>query len=162
MYAFGRRVLSRQAGLVAAAVYMFVPYRLLDIYVRCAFAEFCAFSFVPAILLLFYNMVESPSPRRLAFCSLAYAALFLTHAPTALLFTLLLVPYVGFLVLTKARQGLRATLRLAGVCLAAGAFSQTLAAILLLPMMAEKGYIAESQWTQGSFGYAKHLSLIHI
>jgi hypothetical protein len=156
MYVFGKRVLSPTAGVVAAVVYMFVPYRLLDIYVRSAFAEFCAFSFVPAVLLLFHSLVEKPSLRRLAFSSLAYAALVLTHAPTALVFTLLLAPYVVFLVLSRAREGLTKALKVAGFCLSSALLAMAHSAIFLLPMLTEKGYILESQWTQGSFGYAKH------
>jgi uncharacterized membrane protein len=156
MYAFGKRVLGRRAGVLAAVVYMYAPYRLLDIYVRSAFAEFCAYSFLPLILLLFYDLAERPSVRRLVLASLGYAALILTHAATALIFTLLLVPYVVFLICSRIRTGWLHTLRLAGLSLLAASFALLLAAIFLLPMVAEKGYVVESQWTQGSFGYAKH------
>jgi uncharacterized membrane protein len=156
MYAFGKRVLGRRAGVLAAVVYMYAPYRLLDIYVRSAFAEFCAYSFLPLILLLFYDLAERPSVRRLVLASLGYAALILTHAATALIFTLLLVPYVVFLICSRIRTGWLRTLRLAGLSLLAASFALVLAAIFLLPMMAERGYVVESQWTQGSFGYAKH------
>ena len=156
MYVFGKRVLGAQGGVVAAVVYMYAPYRLLDIYVRSAFAEFCAFSLLPLILLLFYDLAERHSFRRLVLASLAYAALFLTHAATAFVFTLLLIPYVGLLVLSRIRTGWRGALRLAGVSLSAAIFALALASVFLLPMIAEKGYIMERQWTQGSFGYAKH------
>ncbi len=156
MYAFGKRVLGRQAGVLAAVVYMYAPYRLLDIYVRSAFAEFCAYSFLPLILLLFYDLAERPSVRRLVLASLGYGALILTHAATALIFTLLVVPYVIFLVCSRIRTGWGRTLRLAGLSLLAASFALALASIFLLPMMGEKGYVVESQWTQGSFGYAKH------
>jgi uncharacterized membrane protein len=156
MYAFGKRVLGRRAGVLAAVVYMYAPYRVLDIYVRSAFAEFCAYSFLPLILLLFYDLAERPSVRRLVLASLGYAALILTHAATALIFTLLLVPYVVFLICSRIRTGWLHTLRLAGLSLLAASFALLLAAIFLLPMVAEKGYVVESQWTQGSFGYAKH------
>jgi uncharacterized membrane protein len=156
MYAFGKRVLSPQAGVLAAVVYMYAPYRLLDIYVRCAFAEFCAFSFLPLILLLFYELLERPSARNLALSGLAYAALFLTHAATAFLFTILLVVYMVFLLASRIRSGWVEVLRSAGQALGAALLALALAAIFLLPMIAEKGYIVERQWTQGSFEYDKH------
>jgi uncharacterized membrane protein len=156
MYAFGKRVLSSQAGLLAAVVYMYAPYRLLDIYVRCAFAEFCAFSFLPLILLLFYELVERRSARNLVLAGLAYAALFLTHAATAFLFTLLLMPYVAFLLAAKIRTGWVGMLRSAGLALGAAVLALALASVFLLPMVVEKGYIVETQWTQGSFDYDKH------
>jgi len=156
MYAFGKRVLGEQAGLLAAVVYMYAPYRLLDIYVRSAFAEFCAYSFLPLILLLFYDLAERQSVRSLVLASLGYAALFLTHAATAFVFTMLLVPYVAFLMLSRIRTGWGRTLRLAGLSLSAALFALALASVFLLPMIVEKGYVVEGQWTQGSFGYAKH------
>jgi uncharacterized membrane protein len=156
MYAFGKRVLNPDAGVVAAAVYMYAPYRLLDIYVRCAFAEFCAYSFLPLILLLFYELVERRSGRSLVLAGLAYAALFLTHAATAFLFTILLVPYVAFLLAARIRSGWAAFLRSAVLAGGGALYALALAAIFLLPMIVEKGYIVESQWTQGSFGYEAH------
>jgi hypothetical protein len=156
MYAFGKRVLGAQAGVVAAVVYMYAPYRLLDIYVRSAFAEFCALSFLPLILLLFYDLLQRPSPRRVVLAGLSYAAVFLTHGATAFIFSMLLVPYVAFLVFSKVGAGWASTLRAAGLSAAAALFSLALASISLLPMIAEKGYIVEGQWTQGSYGYAKH------
>jgi len=156
MYSFGKRVLGARAGVLAAVVYMYAPYRLLDIYVRSAFAEFCAFSFLPLVLLLFYDLVQRPSPRSVVLASLSYAALFLTHVATAFIFSMLLVPYVAFLVFSKIKAGWAPTLRVAGLSAAAAVFSLALASIFLLPMIAEKGFIVEAQWTQGSFGYAKH------
>jgi hypothetical protein len=156
MYAFGKRVLGVQSGVLAGVVYMYAPYRLLDLYVRSAFAEFFAFSYLPLILLMFWSLVERPSGRNLTLASLAYAALFLTHAATAFVFTLLLAPYIVLLLVLKLRTGWRRTLRLAALSLAAAVFALALASIFLLPMITEKGYIAEAQWTQGSFGYTKH------
>jgi uncharacterized membrane protein len=156
MYAFGKRVLSPQAGVLAAVVYTYVPYRLLDIYVRCAFAEFCAFSFLPLVLLLFYELLERRSARNLALAGLAYAAVFLTHAATGFVFTILLVSYVAFLLVSKMRGGWGDVLRSTGLALGAAVLALALASIFLLPMIAEKGYIVERQWTQGSFEYDKH------
>jgi uncharacterized membrane protein len=156
MYAFGKRVFGAQAGVVAAVVYMYAPYRLLDIYVRSAFAEFCALSFLPLVLLLFYDLVQRPSARSVVLAAVAYAALILTHAATAFLFSMLLVPYVAFLALSRIKAGWIAILHSAGLSAAAGLFALALASIFLLPMIAEKGFIVEGQWTQGSFGYAKH------
>lgn len=156
MYAFAKRVLGRGAGLLAGVVYVYVPYHLVDIYVRCAFAEFFAFVFPPLILLLFYELAQSGRARYVALSGLAFAGLLLTHAPTAFIFTMLLVPYVAFLVLSGVKAGWKEPVRLAGLSLGSAVLALGLSSIFLLPMLAEKGYVVESQWTQGSFGYAKH------
>lgn len=156
MYAFAKEVLSPEAGVLASVAYTYVPYRLLDIYVRCAFAEFFAFAFLPIILLLFHRLMRERSARNVALAGLAYAGLFLTHAATAFTFSTLLVAYVAFLALTELRASWKGFLRVAALSLGAGILALALTSIFLLPMLAEKGYIVEAQWTQGTFGYAKH------
>ncbi len=164
MYGFAKRVLGEGAGLVAAVVYIYVPYHLLDIYVRSAFTEFLALAFLPLILLLFYELAAKQSMRHLVLAGLAYAGLVLTHVATAFIFTMLLIPYVAFLVVSRLSIGpweqVKArsaeALRLVGLSLAAAALALGLSSVFLLPMLFEKGYIVQAQWTQGSFGYAQH------
>jgi hypothetical protein len=156
MYAFVKRLWGPEAGLVSAIVYTYVPYRLVDIYVRCAFTEFCAFVFFPLILLLFLDLVETGQLRYLALAALAYAGLILTHIVTAFLFTPLLVAYVLWLVLRKAGTSLRQWLRLGGFSLAAAVLALGLSAVFLLPMLAERSYIAQEQWTRATYSYDQH------
>jgi MFS family permease len=156
MYTFVKRLWGPEAGLVSAVVYTYVPYRLVDIYVRCAFTEFCAFAFFPLILLLFLELVETGQPRYLALAGLAYAGLILTHIVTAFLFTPLLMAYVLWLVLRKARSNLRQWLRLSGFPLAAAVLALGLSAIFLLPMLAERSHIAQEQWIRATYSYDQH------
>ena len=58
MYAYARHVMGRQRGLLAAIVYVYVPYHLADIYVRAALAEYSAFVWMPLALLAFHRLVE--------------------------------------------------------------------------------------------------------
>ena len=156
MYTFVKRLWGSGAGLVSAVVYTYVPYRLVDIYVRCAFFEFCAFVFFPLILLLFLELVETGQLRYLALAALAYAGLILTHIVTAFLFTPLLIAYVLWLVLRKAKSSLGQWLRLSGFSLAAAVLALGLSAIFLLPVLVERGYIAQEQWTRATYGYDQH------
>ncbi len=156
MYAFVKRLWGHEAGLVSAMVYTYVPYRLVDIYVRCAFPEFCAFVFFPLVLLFFLELVETGQRRYLALAGLAYAGLILTHVVTAFLFTPLLIAYVLWLVLRKARSRLRQWLRLGGLSLAAAVLALGLSAVFLLPMLVERSYIAQEQWTRATYSYDQH------
>jgi hypothetical protein len=156
MYAFVKRLWGPGAGLVSAVVYTYVPYRLVDIYVRCAFTEFCAFVFFPLILLLFLGLVETGQLRYLALAGLAYAGLILTHIVTALLFTPLLIAYVLWLVLRKARSSLRQWLHLSGFSLAAAVLALGLSAAFLLPIPVDSNYIAQEQWTRATYSYDQH------
>ena len=156
MYAFVKRLWGPGAGLVSAIVYTYVPYRLVDIYVRCAFPEFCAFVFFPLILLLFLELVETGQPRYLALAGLAYAGLILTHIVTAFLFTPLLMAYVLWLVLRQAGPSLQQWLRLSGLSLAAAVLALGLSAVFLLPIPVERSYIAQEQWTRATYRYDQH------
>ncbi|MGQ9518153.1 MAG: glycosyltransferase family 39 protein, partial [Anaerolineae bacterium] len=157
MYFLGRRLFGRSAGLLAAMLYTYVPYHLVDVYVRCDLAESFAYLFLPLTLLGMLEVVEQGSRRSVALAGLAYAGLMLTHNGTALIFTPLLAGYVLFLLI---RQGLgmgwgRAA-RAAGLALAAGLLGVGISGFFFLPALLEREYIVQEQWIQGSFGYYKH------
>ncbi|MCJ7667280.1 MAG: 6-pyruvoyl-tetrahydropterin synthase-related protein [Anaerolineae bacterium] len=161
MYAFAKRILGKGAGLLAALVYIYVPYHLVDIYVRSAFAEFCAFAFLPLVLLFFYELAESRKGRYLALFALAYAALILTHAPTAFAFTPFLGAYMLYRLLAQWKGDRppyrwQRLLRLSSLTGVAILLALALSAVFLLPLFAEKGYMVQEQWTGGSYDYAKH------
>lgn len=165
MYAFAKRILGERAGLFAALVYIYVPYHLVDVYVRSAFAEFCAFAFFPLVLLFFYELSETRKGRYLALFALTYAGLILTHAPTAFVFTPFLGAYMLYRLLAQGKGDGRPyafgilrerLLRLSALTGVAILLALALSAIFLLPMLAEKGYVVQEQWTRGSYDYAKH------
>jgi hypothetical protein len=111
MYLFARRVLGRWPGLVAAAVYVYVPYRLEDVYVRGVLAESFAFVFFPLLLWAFLELVETGQRRYLLAAGVSYAALLCTHNGTALTFSLLLGAYIVVLVLVKSWRAQRSNLQ---------------------------------------------------
>lgn len=156
MYAFAKRILGKGAGLLAALVYVYVPYHLVDIYVRSAFAEFCAFVFLPLVLLSFYELLTTSEPRYLAWAALAYGATILTHVPTALAFTPLLGAYILCLLIGQGGRERRRWLRLGGLAASAILLALAVSAIFLLPMLVERRYVVQEQWISGSYDYAKH------
>ncbi|MEA3336126.1 MAG: 6-pyruvoyl-tetrahydropterin synthase-related protein [Chloroflexota bacterium] len=107
MYLLSRRwwgdtSLGRAAALVAALIYVYAPYHLLTISVRAAFAEFCAMAWFPWVLLAFDDLIERGGTRRVALAALALAGLMLTHTASILIFTPLLMAYVGFAVVRRS------------------------------------------------------------
>ncbi len=156
MYAFVKRVLGSKAGILAALVYVYVPYHLVDIYVRSAFSEFCSFVFLPLVLLSFYELLTTREARWLAWAALAYGATILTHVATALTFTPLLGAYILCLLLAQGGREWRGWLRLGSLAATAILLALAVSAIFLLPMLVERRYVAQEQWTAGSYDYAKH------
>jgi hypothetical protein len=59
MYLWLKQFLSREAAFVGAALYMFAPYRFVDLYVRGAIGEHAAFVFPPLVLYFLYKLFHS-------------------------------------------------------------------------------------------------------
>ncbi len=155
MYAYGRRVLGRWPGFLAAIVYVYMPYHLVDVYVRAALAEYCAFVWIPLALLAFHNLTERFSLLRLGAAGLAYGALWLTHNPTGLTFTPLLAAYVLWRLLARPAPW-RDRLARAGGALAASLLGLGVAAALLVPNLLERAYVNQEQWVRAGYDYALH------
>jgi len=165
MYVYARRVLCRLPGLLAAVVYVYAPYHLVDIYVRAALAEYCAFVWMPLALLAFHNLAEKATVRRLALAGLTYGALWLTHNVTAIAFTPLLAAYVLFRLVAEQAgspstagraHGLGKVAGRAAVALGGAVLGLGIAAALILPNLLERRYIAQEQWVGQGYNYAQH------
>jgi hypothetical protein len=155
MFAYGRRVLGRWPGFLAAIVYVYMPYHLVDIYVRAALAEYLAFVWMPLALLAFHNLVERLTLRRLGAAGLAYGALWLTHNPTGLTLTPLLAAYVLWRLRTRPATWSDRLTR-AGGALAGSILGLGIAAALLVPNLLERAYINQEQWVRSGYDYALH------
>lgn len=103
MYLFGSRVLGRDGGLVAAVAYVFIPYHIVDLYVRGAAAEFLAFVFPPLILWSLFQLMTTRRAFYIPLVALSYAGLILTHISMAVLFSPVVGGYVVAMWLTDGR-----------------------------------------------------------
>ncbi len=158
MYGFMRRVFgSRPAAFVAGLAYIFMPYHVLDVYVRAALEESVALVFLPLTLWAFYETVVHVRMRAILFAALAYSAMLLTHPGITLFFSPVLGVWVLLLIFTQTqtrsltqwiRRGLPA---LAGLVLGLG-----LSGIFLLPLALEYKYVNVAQWTANYYDYAEH------
>ncbi|GGE81707.1 hypothetical protein GCM10011404_12960 [Sphingomonas prati] len=71
-----------------ALLYMLLPYHLIDFHRRGALAEFAAFALLPLVA---RAVCRAGDQRGIAGLAVSYAALVMTHLPTALLASLLLI-----------------------------------------------------------------------
>ena len=157
MYGFVRRLLGWQAGMIAAVAYMFAPFHLLEIFVRSAYSEFVAMALFPLVLWAFAELLWTPTFRRAAWAALAYGVLALTHHASFFIVTPLVALYVLYGVARLARRaGKRRALQSVAYCLGAAILGLGLAAIYLVPMLAEMRYVKMSQWTAFNYDFQQH------
>jgi hypothetical protein len=137
---------SPRAALYGAVAYMAAPYHLIDHYWRGAYAEFAAYAVLPLVLLAVRHVAER---RRfgLVFLTLAYAALLMTHLPTALLVSLTALPM--YVLYRGWRHGsARPAIGFFVRCALGGVLGLGLAAMYLIPALALQDWIsAEELWS---------------
>lgn len=145
IFVYARQSLSRGASLMAAAVYVFAPYHLLNQYQRGAISEFTSFIWIPLCLVFIEKLIH----RRVAenakttqrensawwsFAGLAasFGAFLWTHPPTAYQFLLV---FGSCLVVSMIRAG---KWRELGFIAAALVFGSMLAAAYFYPAIVEQ------------------------
>ncbi len=94
MYVYIRSWLGRSAAIIAALVYVYAPYHLLNLYVRGHLAESMAFVWLPLCLWTVRQAVVRPAYRWVIGAALSYAGLMLTSNLVIVLFTPLLGIYL--------------------------------------------------------------------
>lgn len=168
MYAFIRSWQGRAAGLVAALVYTYIPYHLLNLYVRANLAESTAFVWLPLCLWGVRQSVVKRGYRWLVLTAVSYAGLMITSNLVIVLFTPLLGFYALVLVLVYSRpttqpQGInkrRALLfgwmRAALWPALGGMAGLGLSANFWIPMLLERQYVRVDQWFDGRYDFRGH------
>ncbi len=134
MYALARALLGHGGAVLAAALYLLAPYHLLDLYVRSAMGELWAFVWLPLVLLGAHR-TGADRPWAWVLGAASFGALVATHLPSAILVSLFLPPYLGFLFLIDG-DARRLAWRLA-----APPAGLALAACSALPMLAQRSEV---------------------
>ncbi len=103
MYIWIKEFLGKNAAVVASVLYLFAPYRFIDLYVRGALGEHIAFLFMPLVCLsiLKINNLKKINFRKLLAGSIAvsfsFAFLILSHNTISLIFIPFIIFYTLFL-----------------------------------------------------------------
>lgn len=92
---------NKYAGIISAVFYIYLPYRIVDLYARGSIGESLSFALFPLIIFFAYKIIDSPrSNRYSALGSLSYALLILTHNIMALLFSPVLLLLIAVKILS--------------------------------------------------------------
>lgn len=102
MYLWVRNAFNEYVGIAAGVLYMYAPYRFVDLYVRGAIGEHAAFIFPPLVLYFLYKFFQKKNTVRknsLYFLGIAVstASLLLSHNAISIMFLPLIALYVVYL-----------------------------------------------------------------
>lgn len=98
MYIWLRENYDNYTSITGAVLYLYAPYRFVDLYVRGAIGEHAAFIFPPLILYFLLKISKKYSYRYLIGGSLSTAGLILSHNAISLMFLPIIIFYAGYLI----------------------------------------------------------------
>lgn len=98
MYLWMRNILGERAGFIAGVLYMYAPYRFVDLYVRGAIGEHVAFLFAPLVFYFLLKISNKFSYWYFLGGALSVAGLFLSHNALALMFFPIAFLYAIYLI----------------------------------------------------------------
>lgn len=155
MYLWVGNVWGKRAGLIAALLYVFAPYRFVDLYVRGAIGEHVAFIFPPLICYFLFKLAKNASsttrnsqPATLYSIGLtiSVAFLILSHNALSLMFLPIIGLYGVYIFFTEAKKN---SLFIA-YCLLSMFFGFTLSAFFWIPAYFEGKYTLRDIVTRGT------------
>ena len=156
MFRYARLFFDPPAALVSAAAYTYIPYHLLDLYVRQAFSEYSVFVFLPLMLHAIHRLRFKGTRFDLVLAALAIAAMSVSHTITTMLVPPILLAYACLLSL-PALSATRAFewrwLRQAWI---AAVIGYAIAGWFLVPAFLERDSINLAVYTEGYLDFHKH------
>jgi len=97
MFLFARRLFGPCPALLAAALYVYAPYRLREAYIQGNYGQFTGLAFYPLILWAFHGLITTGRVRYLVAAAFSLAGLLFSHNISFMLFAPILVAYLLFL-----------------------------------------------------------------
>ncbi len=163
----GRRVHPLTLAAAAGALlFVYLPWRLADMYVRGALNESLLLLWLPWVLLAWDRLLVLRGPGagvRWGLAALALAGMWLTHSFAILALTPLLVAWVLFrllqLWLQERREGAAAGCALlvrVGLAVSAGVVALGLCAVFLAPLLAESPLLDQRVYTADTYNFRNH------
>lgn len=130
---------NKLAGIISAAFYVYLPYRMVDLYVRGSIGESLSFILFPLILFLMIKISKQVNLIfYLAAAAFSYAMLITTHNIMAVFYSLVIFSFIVFFSTFENKKALRAYILFVF-------FGLLISAFFWIPAIFEKQYILLSQ-----------------
>lgn len=104
MYLWISSLWGEEAGFVSGLLYMFAPYRFVNLYVRGAIGENLAFVWLPLVCYFALKLSHKLKWRYVIGGSLSLAALILSHNALSLMFLPLILGYMAYLIYCSKKK----------------------------------------------------------
>ncbi len=147
LYLLVKELWGKYAGLVSAVLYMFAPYKALDIYVRGALAESMALTLIPFVLYFAYK-------KNYKLFTIFLFIFLVTHNIMTIVFLPVVVLWIIYLVFSdKQSLPLRGKFKNLKSFVVSIAISFGLSAFFILPAFIEKGLVQTESLTRFELDY---------
>lgn len=104
MYLWIREYLGKYAGIIAAALYLYAPYRFVDLYVRGAIGEHVAFMFPPLVCYFFLKLSKKYTYLSFIGASISIGLLALSHNALLIMFLPFMLFYACYLAFISKKR----------------------------------------------------------
>jgi hypothetical protein len=131
---------NNYSALISSLIYLYAPYRAVDVWVRGALPEALAFVLFPLILL-------SVEKKSLVWFTILLSALILTHNLSLVMFLPILISWLIYRKFWKGFFG--------------GAVSVLVSAFYILPVIFELKYVGLGSTTTGYFDFRAHFVTLY-
>lgn len=142
MFLLANKIWGERGGLLATILYLYAPYRLLNLYVRGSVGESLAFVFFPLLFLLFQKVVETNYKNYVAATVIILSLFILTHNAMVVLFLPFLFTWTCYLLtqknINKAYSAVKRVILIFIISFAVSAY-------FWLPAVIEKQFLKLSQ-----------------
>src|SRR5258708_39973992 len=156
MFFLSRKIWKNDlSALVSSIVYLYAPYRAVDVWVRGALPEAISFVFFPLIILAIENYLEKRKRRDLLIFSLLFVLLIINHNLSIILFAPFLIIWIIFRFLQIRKPILFLHLFLAGL------FSIVLSSFYVLPVIFESKFIDINSTTFGVYDWRANFVTVY-
>src|SRR4030042_3211047 len=140
---------DKWAGVIAALVYTYIPYKAVEVYVRGALSEFWAQIFFPLILWAIYKLIKSGKTKYLIWMCISIFLLMTTHVLMTMIFVPVAILWAIFWLFQNKWKNLMKNVL-------GGVFGFGLLAFFILPVLLERKFTHTEGLLSGYFDYRQH------
>lgn len=151
MFFLTREFFGDLGGLVGSMLYVYAPYRAVNIYVRGALAESLALMFIPAIFFFVYKYIKKEEIKYFVASAITSFFLFLSHNITNMIFFPVLIIWCIFWLLTFKKMK-KTFLKVVSIFLIAVGLSS----FFLLPAILEKKFVSIDSLRYAYYDFRLH------